>query len=378
MTYQVTFSPGAETEPRLLAEKTELFPANRPGFAANDLLPKMLDDLVLGFSEQVAIVDENWIIVSVNQAWKQMVKVAGYADLVTGVDYRDFLETFARKGHENARTVLAGVSAIERGETDSFDFSYAGTGEWEGRTLQLRVHRLRIQGHLVATIARQDVTDSVQLRRVRQDCTAAILNSETEARQRLTRELHDSTAQLLTAIGLLLSTLKHRTRTSGTVGVMDEIQGLLRQATEEIRSMSYLAQAPDLSQSDIVQSLDALAAGFGRRAQLDISFQVRGRRRLLTPSKKTAVYRVAQEALSNVYRHAHAEQVKISLVFRRSAFHLVVADDGIGIPDEMLAGTQRAGVGIGSMRSRLIEIGGRLSVRRLRPGSAIIASIPAC
>ena len=306
-----------------------------------------------------------------------MVRVAGYPELVPGTDYKGFLQTFATKGHENAIAVLAGVGAIDRGEADSFELTYAGVDQWEGRSLRLRIHRLCIQGHVVATVARQDVTDNVQVERVRLDCTAAILRSETEARQRLTRELHDSTAQLLTSAGLLLTTLKQKETPSESADIVDDVQGLLSQATREVRSMSYLAHAPDVCEIGIVEALEALAAGLGRRVQLDISFQCLGTRTRLNPAMKTTVYRIAQEALSNVYRHAQASQVKMSLVFRTSMIHLVVADDGIGISDETLAGRGAAGVGIRGMRARLAEIGGRLSVRRLHPGTAIVCSVPA-
>lgn len=340
-----------------------------------DLVPGAFDEFVAGFNEQVAIVDENWTIISVNEAWKQMV-VAGYPELVPGTDYRDFLETFVARGHENAAAVLAGVRAIDRGEVDSFEFTYPGVDQWEGRALRLRIHRFRFQGRIVATIARQDVTDSMEVDRVRQDCTAAILNSETEARQRLTRELHDSTAQLLTSIGLLLTALKQKTTSPDTAVLVDESQGLLSQATQEIRCMSYLADAPDIVRIGIVQALEGLGAGFARRAKLAFSFRIVGTRTQLRPATKTTVYRIAQEALSNVHRHADAKHLAMSLVFRKAAVHLVVTDDGIGISSKTLAGNGSAGVGMRGMRCRLSAIGGRLSVRRLRPGTAVVASIP--
>jgi signal transduction histidine kinase len=339
------------------------------------MLPDMFNDLLDGFSEQVAVVDEEWNIITVNGAWKQMVKVAGYPELVPGTNYRDFLQAFANRGHDNAIAVLDGIRAIDEGATDEFEFGYAGVSEWEGRALKLRIHRLRIQGRLVATIARYDVTDSVQIDRVRQECTAAVLNSEAEARQRLTRELHDSTGQLLTSIGLSLAVLKRRSDSSAQP-VIDEIEALLRQATYEIRSVSFLAQAPNVGAIGIVDALSALAHGFGRRSGMEVAFELVGKRIRVPLATKTALYRIAQEALSNVSRHADTRHAKVHLVFRKRALHLIIADDGKGISDETLAGRGNAGVGLCSMRSRLAEIGGRLTVRRLEPGTAVVASLP--
>lgn len=351
-----------------------------PGAGGGDLhvpglLIKTLDDFVAGFGEQVAIVDDKWTILSVNDAWKRMIKVGGYPELVPGTGYKDFLKTFAKRGHENAKKVLSGIRSIDDGETDSFGFTYDGVDEWQGRKLHLRIHRLCIQGQVVATITREDLTDTCELGRLRQDCTAAILKSEAEARRRLTRELHDSTAQLLTSIGLLVATLKQKTKAHSCIGIMEEIQDLVVQATTEVRSISYLAHTPDVIEVGLVQSLEALAGGFGRRAQLEVSFRVTGKRYRLAPTAKTALYRIAQEALSNVHRHARARKVQMSLIFGKSFIHLVVADDGRGISDETLAGTGTAGVGVHGMRARLAEMGGRLSFRRLHPGTAVVASV---
>ena len=92
-------------------------------------------------------------------------------------------------------------------------------------------------------------------------------------------------------------------------------------------------------------------------------------------SAETVLYRIAQEALSNVYRHANATRLRVLLSYRRSAVHLIVSDDGVGIPVGVLLDRGRAGVGLASMRSRLSEVGGRLSIRRLSPGTALVASI---
>jgi signal transduction histidine kinase len=83
-----------------------------------------------------------------------------------------------------------------------------------------------------------------------------------------------------------------------------------------------------------------------------------------------------QEALSNVHRHSNARHATVRLSQGRAVSHVVVADDGIGISNETLSGKGSAGVGLAGMGLRLSEIGGRLSVRHLNPGTAIIASVP--
>ena len=194
--------------------------------------------------------------------------------------------------------------------------------------------------------------------------------------QRLGRELHDSTAQLLTSIGLLLGLLEHRSPNQETSSLVEELQDLVREAQQEIRSISYLAHPPALQKLGLTGALKSLVEGFARRAGLDASFEVHGEALPVGQAAEGMIYRMAQEALSNVHRHAHAARVSLLLCFRRTTAHLVIADDGVGISPDIIEGAGGAGVGLASMRERLAEVAGRMSVRRLSPGTAIVASVP--
>ena len=150
----------------------------------------------------------------------------------------------------------------------------------------------------------------------------------------------------------------------------------MAEAQKEIRSISYLAHPPALEKLGLIGATNSLVEGFDRRTNLEASFDFVGEPDSISPAAESAIYRVAQEALSNVHRHARATNVRVLLCFRRFALHLVIADDGIGISAESVAGDGHAGVGLASMRSRLAEMGGRLSIHRLAPGTAIVASLP--
>jgi signal transduction histidine kinase len=376
----MTFVPGLSRPPPRktmlsYADTTEPvieLPEAAGGSAA---IAQTLNELVRGFSEQVAIVDEDWTIVAVNDAWKQMIHVAGYPELTPGTNYRDFLKAFTLRGHENAVAVMNGVNAIDAGESNSFQLTYAGIDQWEGRMLRLRINRLHIEGRALATITRQDITDSVELRRLREQFSSCVLESQAEERRRFGRELHDSTAQLLTSMGLLLFTLKHRSPRIDSLGVVEELRELVSEAQQEIRSACYHAHPPALDKMSLADAVKALVEGFARRTGLRISFQQRGNAIRLSRVGEGALYRIAQEGLANVHRHAKAERVRVCIFFTKSVARLVIIDDGIGISPATLAGSRRAGVGLSGMRSRLEEIGGRLSIRRLTPGTAVCASV---
>lgn len=371
-----TTGPKSAGPRRFYADTVENF-AECPELASeSEALAQTLDQLVQGFSEQVAVANEDWTILAVNDAWRRMIRIAGYPELIPGTNYRDFLKTFAVKGHQNAIAVLNGVNAIEAGETNAFQLTYGGVDQWEGRTLQLRINRLHLDGRTLVTITRQDITASAELHRLREQFSSSVLEQQAEERRRFARELHDSTAQLLALMGLLLGTLKRKSPSADSLGLVEELQGLVRDAQGEIRAISYLAHPPVLEKMGLAAAIKALVEGFAGRSALPVSFEQQGKGVRLSPVAERAFYRVAQEALANTFRHAKASHVRVCLIFKKSIAHLAVIDDGIGISRKTLAGAGRAGVGMSGMRSRLTEIGGRLSVRQLRPGTAVCASIP--
>src|SRR5690349_17604539 len=97
---RVLSGPGKAEATSFLIDPTAL----RHEYGADDgaSIGEILNRLAEGFSEQVAIVDEDWTILAVNDAWRQMISVAGYPELMPGINYRDFLETFVAAGHRNA------------------------------------------------------------------------------------------------------------------------------------------------------------------------------------------------------------------------------------------------------------------------------------
>lgn len=299
----------------------------------------------------------------------------GYTGLAPGDDYRAVCERHAAEGYEPAIQATIALAEIVRGERTFWKMNFHGRAEWSHRQYELSFHRVA-DARTFITVTRFEVTEIAELRRLKQDFKKSLVEGQAVERQRLGRELHDSTAQVLTALALNLGRLKRDSSSKRWLATLDELQDLVAEAQREIRSVTYLSNASVLNGVALTDALHALADGFERRTGIRVSFEVRGEAVPVPISVETALYRIAQEALSNVYRHARAARSSILLCFRDGLAHLTVSDDGIGISDETLAGQGSGGVGLTGMRARLIELGGRLSVRRLVPGTAIIASIP--
>jgi signal transduction histidine kinase len=148
------------------------------------------------------------------------------------------------------------------------------------------------------------------------------------------------------------------------------MEELLGQIHRELRAVAFLAHPPMVSELGLATALRQLAGGFGRRTGLHIEVEAADGPPL-APATEVAVYRMVQEALSNVHRHAQATEVVVGLYRRRSMLHVAVTDNGIGLPAKL-----RIGVGLSSMRERIQEIGGRLMFRAGKPGMVLMASVP--
>ena len=345
--------------------------APSPAATAAAMMQQLIDDL----PEEIALLDEAGNILVANKAWIRTVEAHYYLDAMPGGNYYEVCATRAAAGYPPAIEAVTGLDDIMSGKRDSWQLIYNGGQLWEERDYQITIHRIAVAGQSILSVTRHDLTELIELRRLKEDFTNTLIEGQQVERQRMARELHDSTSQMLTAIGLLLGRLRHGSRSPKSSELVEEMRELVTDAQREIRAISYLAHPPALEELGLVAATKRLAEGFGRRAGLQVTVRVDGEALALSDQVEGALYRIAQEALSNVHRHAHASEVQLLLIFRQSAVHLVISDNGVGISDTTLAETGRAGVGLGSMRSRMREIGGRLSVRKLSPGTAIVASV---
>jgi len=331
-------------------------------------MQQLIDDL----PEQISLLDSNGNILAVNHAWRQTVEEHGYRAL-PGDSYRTFCEAAAKEGYEPAIEAIAALDEFAHDKRSFWQLIYNGKERWDSRDFQIEFRTIRVHGQNLILVTRFDLTEIFELRRFKHELSNALLERQSEERQRLGRDLHDSTSQLLTAIGLLLGSLKEgHPLEADAIDLVDEMQELVTEAHQEIRSVSYLAHPPSLEKLGLSAALKSIVEGFARRTGLEASLEIEGDLGPMSATAENVIYRVAQEALSNVHRHSRATRIRLLLCVRRSTIHFVVADNGTGI----LKGVpENGGVGLASMHSRLSEIGGRLSVRSLSPGTAVIASI---
>jgi len=223
----------------------------------------------------------------------------------------------------------------------------------------------------VATLARtfNEMLDRLEEER-RESARQALMVQERE-RHRVSRELHDEVGQTLTAMMLQIESMA-ATIPDDLREELDELRETTRIGAEDVRRIAARLRPEALDDLGLQSALSALATSFADHARIRI------RRRLeptvaLTREQELVVYRVAQEALTNIARHARAESAELSLGRDAAEVVLRVCDDGRGLPPGALSSS----AGIRGMRERAMLIGARLAIQAAdRGGTEVILRVP--
>lgn len=201
----------------------------------------------------------------------------------------------------------------------------------------------------------------------RASSTARALGAQEAERQRIAQELHDEVGQSLTAV---LLDLKHASDQAPpeVATVLEGARATTRTSLEEVRRISQALRPGVLADLGLLNSLSSLASDFTSRTGVPVNRGFNPGLPQLSPDVELVVYRVAQEALTNVARHAGASSVALGLCRRGDLVELTVTDDGTGGP----VATTGAGAGIQGMRERAQMVGGDLAVRSPTDGGTTV------
>ncbi len=192
--------------------------------------------------------------------------------------------------------------------------------------------------------------------------SSRLMSVQEEERRRLSRELHDEFGQSLSAVNAYLwlierqppgdgATLRERTA---------EARHLVSRTLSAMRELSHLLRPSVLDEFGLVPSLDEHLKAFAQHHQIATSFTADGLPERLAPEVETALYRITQEALTNVARHARARRVRVALAAKEGELRLDIEDDGIGFPARGGNGT-RVGTGLVGIRERVRALGGTVT-----------------
>lgn len=206
----------------------------------------------------------------------------------------------------------------------------------------------------------------------RRRASNAALTAQEEERARIARDLHDEVNQSLTGLLLRLEALRSRAPVE-LARELQETKALANQAMEELLILARQLRPTALDDLGLKPALAGYVDQLDRRGDVSATFESEGNASDLAPEVQLVVYRVAQEALSNVAQHSGAENVRVRLTCSNDAVELVVSDDGRGFTFDQAS----RGLGLGGMRERALLVGGDLRIEsRPEIGTRVRLHVP--
>jgi signal transduction histidine kinase len=224
-----------------------------------------------------------------------------------------------------------------------------------------------------AALENADLTQRLRARTADLEHLAArMVHQHEEERRRISRELHDETAQVFAAVSMQLGLLREHAA-ADAVPRLDRALALVDDGIRSIRSVTEDLRPTLLDELGLIPALRGLVEDFRENHDVDVRFDAPGTAPRISADAELAVFRALQEALSNVARHARASIVDVGLTATNSGLSLIVQDNGMGIDGARMSVSTSSG-GLAGMRERLAALGGELTVETAVGGGARLAA----
>lgn len=235
-------------------------------------------------------------------------------------------------------------------------------------------------------VLEQSIRESaIELERLVDDRTAALrrlsvrlLTMQDDERRRIARELHDGLGQDLAAAKMMMDGIRGTKTLQANQKAAMEASDTIDRAIQQVRSLSHLLHPPLLDEVGLLSALHWYLDGLSKRSGIKTSLDVQPPQfPRLTAELETAIFRIVQEALTNVYRHSGAQKAWVTLEQAGNHVLVKIRDDGKGIEDpviELRPGS--IGIGLGGMSQRAKEFGGELRLVNVDPGTLVEVAIP--
>jgi signal transduction histidine kinase len=202
-----------------------------------------------------------------------------------------------------------------------------------------------------------------------------LLRLQDDERRKFARELHDSLGQYLAGLKMLLPRIGQETPDSTLAQCLE----IVDKSISETRTISHLLHPPMLDEAGLKSAVNWYVEGFARRSGVKASVDLPADVGRLPSSVELAIFRVIQEALTNIHRHANASRAEIKLTRSNREIKLSIRDSGRGISPnalELFHNDSLSGIGLAGMRERIRELGGRLEIESGPGGTLIRAALP--
>ena len=343
----------------------------------------------------VVVLSRDCTIRTVNSAFRELVQMR--TSELTGRSFPDLAQLlwgFSVVGH---RLQELGEAEAGAGFTVEYDSPTP-----ERRILLMRGLALATEGDRVMLLVMEDITlrrraeqtmstqnevlegevksAALELDRTQQELrglTAHLFTAQEEERQRVARELHDDIGQRLSLLALVVESVGGSKLDAAATSKLDEARKQVEALSTDVRNISHQLHPAIMDDLGLSAALKALVDEFGKREDMPATYVARNLPDLPSQPATTAVYRITQEALRNVAKHAGRTHVKVLLEVKANRLHLEVRDLGIGFDLDRDGGDVQNGLGMITMTERARLAHGTLSVTSaLGEGTTVVADVP--
>jgi len=268
-----------------------------------------------------------------------------------------------------------------------FDFIYQPTRNMKGEVEGIMALAIDITAQFEARTQLESRVQerTLELRQAHESLrtlSGCLMQAQDEERRRVARELHDSTGQYLAAVQMNLAALADDLALHGD-GLrkrMKDTIDLVALCTAEIRTLSYLLHPPLLDEVGLASAILWYVEGFADRSGIAVTLDIPKSLPRFLPELETALFRIVQQALTNIHRHSQSKVGHIRLALEDSQLKLEISDQGHGFNPEIFSRFQRTGqlpgLGISGMRERVNALHGTLQVASSPSGTTISIQVP--
>ena len=212
-----------------------------------------------------------------------------------------------------------------------------------------------------------DITDRKRAEDTLRQMSGRLLQMQDEERRRIARELHDSAGQMLVAMDMNLAVVQRESQqlSAAAAGACHESLELVREMSKELRTMSHLLHPPLLDEAGLPSAIQWFVQGFAERSRIPVTLDLSPDLGRLSNESETTLFRIVQEALTNIHRHSGSATASIRINRNSREVRLEIVDQGKGFSldtKRISTGANGTGVGIQGMRERVRQLGGRLHI----------------
>ncbi|MGH9355460.1 MAG: ATP-binding protein [Terriglobia bacterium] len=267
----------------------------------------------------------------------------------------------------------------------------AGSGEVRlqtpsGNGVPVRLSLGSIPSDRAVTMIAMDIREEKQREQLRiqaeqaaKNLSGRILSLQDEERRKIARELHDSLGQYLSSVKMSLDALHMKSAGTEKEELFDCVE-MIDKSLSETRTLSHLLHPPLLDEVGFESAARWFAEGYAQRSKIAVGLDFQNLLGRFDQDTEIALFRILQEALTNVHRHSAARSVGIRMRSTSNHVELCITDDGFGINEERLRQFESTatgmGVGLSGMQQRVRQLQGDLKIRSDSSGTSIIATIP--